>query len=305
MRVLDGEYVEVRDDSLQISRTVALTAAGGPMFPPAEWFTNPEFDRPMPITVTADGRIHGHIAAWRTDHIGMPSNTKPPRSATDYAYFRTGVLRTDDGKDVQVGQLTLAGGHAPITAGADEAVKHYDDTSSSVADITVGEDEHGIWITGGVRPGVTDEQIRALRASAPSGDWRPIEVAPGLRSLELVAVCQVNTPGFPIARAMVAAGELTALVAAGAGYMYGLQQEQSVYQELARQREQLTALEALVAGLVGKKKDESESEYEDESDKSETEDEADKPAPHGDKDKEQERMRMRKDFRDRARRKSK
>lgn len=299
MRILDGEYVEVRDDSLQISRAVALTASGGPMFPPADWFSNPEFDRPMPITVTADGRIHGHIAAWRTDHIGMPTNTRPPRSATDYAYFKTGVLRTDDGNDVQVGQLTLAGGHAPITAGADEAVKHYDDTSSSVADISVGEDEHGIWISGGVRPGVTDAQIRALRASAPSGDWRPIEVAPGMRSLELVAVCQVNTPGFPIARAMVASGEVTALVAAGAGYMFGLQQELHVYQELARQTSQIEELESLVAGLLGKKKDEDKEPEDDESDEPEKESDA----PHGDEDTEQERMRMRKIHRDRARRK--
>ena len=34
--------------------------------------------------------------------------------------------------------------------------------------------------------------------------------------LELVAVCQVNVPGFPIARARVASGYVTALVAAGA-----------------------------------------------------------------------------------------
>ncbi len=55
------------------------------------------------------------------------------------------------------------------------------------------------------------EQVRALRASAPSGDWRPINGA-----LELVAVCQVNVPGFPIARARVASGQVYALVAAGA-----------------------------------------------------------------------------------------
>jgi hypothetical protein len=57
-------------------------------------------------------------------------------------------------------------------------------------------------------------QVRALRASAPSGDWRPIN-----GSLELVAVCQVNVPGFPLARAMVASGKIMALVAAGASHM--------------------------------------------------------------------------------------
>jgi len=62
-----------------------------------------------------------------------------------------------------------------------------------------------------LRSSATPEQIRALRASAPSGDWRPIRGA-----LELVAVCQVNVPGFPVARARVASGAVMALVAAGA-----------------------------------------------------------------------------------------
>lgn len=300
MRIIDGEYVEIRDDSLAVSR--ALTAGGGPLFPPAEWFSDPGFDRPMPISVTADGRIKGHIAAWRTDHIGMPPNTKPPRSRSDYAFFKTGVIQVDNGEEVQVGQLTLAGGHAPMTAGADDAVKHYDDTQSAVADVTVGEDEFGIWVSGGVRPGVTDEQIRALRASAPSGDWRPID-----GSLELVAICQVNTPGFPIARAMVASGEVTALVAAGAGYMYGLQQEANIYQELDRQQQAINELEALVASIKSKKKksDEEESPEVDketpEEDKPDEWDEDKKPVEEDDEGDERARMRLRAKFKKKAR----
>jgi hypothetical protein len=110
-----------------------------------------------------------------------------------------------------VGQLTLAGGHASLEASAAEAVRHYDDTASAIADVHAGEDAHGIWVAGGLRPEAKPEQIRALRASAPSGDWRPIRGA-----LELVAVCQVNVPGFPVARARVASGAVMALVAAGA-----------------------------------------------------------------------------------------
>ena len=113
-----------------------------------------------------------------------------------------------------VGQLTLAGGHAPLNADAASAAKHYDDTASAVADIHVGEDQYGIWCAGSIRPNLNEMQIRALRASAPSGDWRPIN-----GSLELVAICQVNVPGFPTARAMIASGKILALVAAGASYM--------------------------------------------------------------------------------------
>jgi len=205
----DGMYEEaVDDDDLY---EASLVASAAPDVPPRDWFKNPGLKAPTPITVTDDGQVFGHIAAWHVDHIGLPRNTKPPRSYSNYAYFRTGVLRTDDGTDVPVGQLTLAGGHAGMALSAQAAVKHYDDTASAIADVAAGEDAHGIWVAGALRSTATAAQVRALRASAPSGDWRPIN-----GRLELVAVCQVNVPGFPVARAMVAGGQVMALVAAGA-----------------------------------------------------------------------------------------
>lgn len=206
----------VHTDELDSSEAAALVACGMvagviPVIPPSAWFNNPKLSGPTPLTVDDDGRVFGHIAAWHTDHIGMSMGTKPPRSRSNYAYFHTGVVRTDDGSDVPVGQLTLAGGHASLHDNAAAAAKHYDDTGSAVADVHAGEDTFGIWVSGALRPGTRPEQIRALRASAPSGDWRPIK-----NSLELVAVCQVNVPGFPIARARVASGAVMALVAAGA-----------------------------------------------------------------------------------------
>ena len=208
----DGVYVE-GVNPLDASALVACGIVAGmiPVTPPKEWFEKPELKKATPLTVTDEGQVFGHIAAWHVDHIGLAFGTKPPRSKSKYAYFHTGVVRAQDGLDVPVGQLTLAGGHAPLEASASEAVRHYDDTASSVADVHAGEDAFGIWVAGALRPGTTPEQIRALRASAPSGDWRPIK-----GSLELVAVCQVNVPGFPIARARVASGQVMALVAAGA-----------------------------------------------------------------------------------------
>jgi hypothetical protein len=210
--VPDGIYVD-EVDALDAEALVAcgFTAGAIPMNPPKSWFENPKLNKPTPLTVDDDGRVYGHIAAWHVDHIGMAFGTRPPRSKSNYAYFHTGVCRSEEGADIPVGQLTLAGGHASIEANAAEAVKHYDDTASSFADVHAGEDAHGIWVSGALRPGTTPEQIRAIRASAPSGDWRPIR-----GSLELVAVCQVNVPGFPIARARVASGQVMALVAAGA-----------------------------------------------------------------------------------------
>lgn len=210
--VPDGIYVEDMDTfDAQAIVACGVLAGAIPTVPPAEWFENPKLDKPTPLTVDDNGRVFGHIAAWHVNHIGMAYGTKPPRSKSKYSYFHTGVVRADNGNDYPVGQLTLAGGHASLEASAIDAARHYDDTGSAIADVHAGEDAHGIWVAGALRSSATPEQIRALRASAPSGDWRPINGA-----LELVAVCQVNVPGFPIARARVASGQVYALVAAGA-----------------------------------------------------------------------------------------
>jgi hypothetical protein len=211
----DGVYVDEMD-AVEASALVACGVVAGaiPVAPPRTWFDSPKLQKATPLTVDDEGRVFGHIAAWHVDHIGLSFGTKPPRSRSKYAYFHTGVVRAEDGTDVPVGQLTLAGGHASLEASAAEAVRHYDDTASAIADVHAGEDAYGIWVAGALRPGTTPEQVRALRASAPSGDWRPIK-----GQLELVAVCQVNVPGFPIARARVASGAVMALVAAGAGVL--------------------------------------------------------------------------------------
>jgi hypothetical protein len=213
----EGIYEEIPEDlEYELAR---LTASAAPMVPPKTWFRNPGLNQATPLTIDDDGKVYGHIASWQTSHIGMGRGVKPPRSASQYAYFRTGVLRTDEG-DVQVGQLTLAGGHASLKASAEEAIKHYDDTNSAVADVVAGEDQFGIWVAGALRPDVTPSQLRAFRASAPSGDWRPIN-----GRLELVAVCSVNVPGFPVARAITASGGVPgALVAAGAAYLAELKE---------------------------------------------------------------------------------
>jgi hypothetical protein len=249
----DGIYV----DDVDAADAEALVACGMvagaiPMVPPREWFDNPRLKRATPLTVDDDGRVYGHIASWETNHIGLAYGTKPPRSRSSYAYFHTGVCRTDDGSDVPVGQLTLAGGHASLEASAMEAVKHYDDTGSAIADVHAGEDAYGIWVSGALRPSAQPEQIRALRASAPSGDWRPIR-----GGLELVAVCQVNVPGFPIARARVASGAVMALVAAGAATLAKLKADpvadmQARIQKLEKITTPTEELEARVASLKAK-----------------------------------------------------
>lgn len=228
----DGMYEgEITDEELL---EAGLVASAAPIVPPREWLKNPGLTKLTPLTVTDEGKVFGHLASWQQSHIGYGGRAvKPPRSRSNYAYFRTGVLRTDDGADVPVGQLTLAGGHAEMTFSAKDAKEHYDDTRSAMADVAVGEDAFGIWFSGALRPDVTAAQVRAFRASALSGDWRPINGA-----LEMVATCAVNVPGFPTPRAMVAGGQVMALVAAGSQPLLDLKKN-----ELNAMEERLSSLE--------------------------------------------------------------
>lgn len=182
-----------------------------PLVPPADWFTDPQLPELQRfVTLTDEGEVMGHLAGWGECHIGHQGKCVPvPSSSHDYAYFRVGVIDTDDGP-VAVGALTLSGGHADTLDSVSDAQRYYDDTDSAVAYVAVGEDEFGIWFHGTLRPDAPPEHVYRLKAHGVSGDWRWIAGA-----LELIAACCVNTPGFPKVAARVASGRVVALVAAG------------------------------------------------------------------------------------------
>lgn len=187
-----------------------VIVAAAPVRPPADWFESPNLREPTPITITEDGRIYGHAALWNTCHTGYQNScVTPPRSYTNYAWFRTGDLVTDKGTHIPVGKVTMSTGHASTRLAAAPAAAHYDDTGAVAADVAAGEDKHGVWISGALRPGLTDEQIRELRAAPMSGDWRTVG-----GNLEMVALLAVNLPGFPVprTRALVASGRTNTLL---------------------------------------------------------------------------------------------
>lgn len=185
---------------------------------PAEWFTEPDMDVPVPVAITPEGRVFGYIAEWGTCHTGLGLSvgmddtcTAPPNSPSNYAYYRTGVVDTDQG-EIPVGNLTMGIGHAPDRMSAGAAIEHYDNTEAVVADVVVGENAFGIWYSGAMRPNLSNAQIRAFKAARLSGDWRTIG-----GNLELIGALSVNVPGFPIPRLSLAAsgGRQTSLIAAG------------------------------------------------------------------------------------------
>lgn len=201
---------------LTASASGTLTASSTAVLdwaPPKSWFSDPKLSVPTPITIDANGRVYGHAAQWGSCHIGYGQECVSVPHEDSHPYFMTGEVKTEDGEFVSVGQITVGTGHADMYAGSQAAASHYDNTGWVVADVAVGNDAHGIWVAGAVRPNADSSKVHDLRASGQvSGDWRRIG-----GKLRLVGLLAVNVPGFPVPRmrSRVASGATVALVAAG------------------------------------------------------------------------------------------
>lgn len=173
-----------------------LLASVAPLAPPAAWFANPNLKAPTPLTIEDDGRVYGHLARWKVCHVGIGRKCiMAPRSRTNYSLFRLGQVRTDDGKLVNIGKITLGTGHADEHWGIVPSREHYDNTGWAAAIVNIGEDQHGVWVSGSLTTTMTPERIAELRAATLSGDWREVN-----SNLELIAALAVNNPGFPVYR---------------------------------------------------------------------------------------------------------
>lgn len=167
--------------------------------PPLDWFTKPDLDRLTPLTVSDTGRVFGHIAGWGSCHVGLPGCVTPPPSYSNYSYFLQSSQPLADGTEIPVGTLVAGPRHADAQLAFHAATQHYDDPSAAVARVMAGEDEFGIWVAGWVLPTATEQARATFMTSPVSGDWRRVG-----GNLELIAVCSVNSAGFPIPKARVA-----------------------------------------------------------------------------------------------------
>lgn len=193
-----AQYLEYASELATFAASARSTVAD-PIRPPADWFAAPDVDRLTPLTVSDTGRVFGHIAGWDTCHVGLPGCVTPPSSASGYASFHTGEQRTAEGGSIAVGTLVTGPRHAAPELTFRAAAQHYDDVGAAVAKVVAGEDEHGIWVAGWLLPGADPAKVETFMSSAVSGDWRRIG-----GNLELIAVCSVNVPGFPVLRSKVA-----------------------------------------------------------------------------------------------------
>lgn len=184
----------------------SMFASAAAPLPSAEWFKAPDLDRLTPLTVSDTGRVFGHIAGWGQCHVAMPGCVTAPFSASGYAYFHVASQATAEGVTVPVGTLVAGPRHAKLSDAFHAAQQHYDDPSAAVARVVAGEDDHGIWVAGWMLPSASPQAVDIFRSSPVSGDWRRVG-----GSLELIAVCSVNAPGFPVPKARVAFGSMAGL----------------------------------------------------------------------------------------------
>lgn len=167
---------------------------GIPAIPPAAWFDHaPKHDFPYSIQFEADGQVHGYVSDWDTPHTGIHGQkVYAPHSEMDYAKYKTGGTLVDTGTIVPTGRLITNTVHPKKRALAvSPETSYYDESGACVADITVFEDEHGIYVAGATRPSVSEFQMRIARGSDWSPDWRKFN-----GNLEMVACLAVNFSGF-------------------------------------------------------------------------------------------------------------
>lgn len=210
-------------------------------------FEPPEFTGPTPLTVTAEGRVFGHLAQWGVCHVGIGNAcVVAPHTNTGYAYFHTGSVLLRDGSELAVGKITLGGGHADPNLGFVAAAEHYDNVESIAAYVRATEDEHGIAVAGRITPGLSEDRLMKLRAAPLSGDWRRVG-----GNLELVAALGVVVPGFPVPRTVAASahGQQLSLVAAGVVKPRSLEESVAAEVRAALRREERARHLAARAGL--------------------------------------------------------
>lgn len=189
---------------------VAMTAHGAPapIAPfPREWFEDPGLTELSPLTVTADGRVFGLFALRDTCHIGLPGCVPPPQD-DDFRFFHRQPVPTTAGP-VLTGPLCLTSGHLrDLRASLQAAQEHYDNPKFVTARGCAGYTADGhLYFAGAVLPHVPHEDAQLLSMSDVSGDWRPTG-----SKRQLVGICAVAVPGFPITTPL-AASALTASAA--------------------------------------------------------------------------------------------
>lgn len=209
----EGEAAAETDELALVASVSTVDAR-----PFAADFDMPALDGPTPITWDhTSGKVFGHIATWRTCHVGYADVcvTAPRDEAGSYAWFNRFAVETHDGGTVWAGRITVGGRHAGLSLNASATMATYD-SKTVAAHVRAYEDEHGIVIAGVIEPNLTGTELATLARRKVSGDWR--ETPGGLSLVEVLALSpgprQHAEPGFPVPGTFSTHGRQTALTAA-------------------------------------------------------------------------------------------
>jgi hypothetical protein len=155
---------------------------------PWDDFNIPESPAPHKIVVDEKGRVFGHLAQWGKAHRGHLGLVIPPYPKNNYTEFNHPGPLTEKGQ-VGTGPIFFLGGHPKTIRGMspEQIAEAYGGVENAWGDVRVTAGRFGPWISGRVRPGISDERLYAARASHISGHWL---------GDDLCAIVSVNVPGF-------------------------------------------------------------------------------------------------------------
>jgi hypothetical protein len=178
-------FIRMEEDGEEYLAASALD----PTFPDIDSaaFTLPEPDVLMPWTVTPDGRVFGHLAAWGECHVGITDSCAiAPRSKSNYAHFLIGRLGNE-----RLGTVTMNTLHAGGGMTRNQVERHYADTGTVAAIVKVVDGALGPWVCGVLDPNLSEQDRLRLSVCGISGDWR---------GGELIGILAVPKPGFTVPR---------------------------------------------------------------------------------------------------------
>lgn len=192
--------------SLEVKEDEEILASG--LLQDWDAFHIPESPEPQKIVVDEEGRVFGHLGLWGSCHDGIESRcVRIPRPQDNYASFNKPGVMTDQGL-VETGPIFLSGGHRYGING-DDWTDAYGGIENAWADVRVTVGQLGPWISGVVRPGLSEEIVYAARASRISGHWK----GGRLKAIVSVNAEGYDVPGSGFSFKVDEEGEVTELVA--------------------------------------------------------------------------------------------
>lgn len=215
---MDGEdgFTISEDSEGGWEAVLVSSAAGGRALPPASYFErHPDTGALVIEEPDANGlrRTYGYAGEWGVCHIGHDGRCVevPEDGDGSFASFHLGRTKTADEGYINTGLITYKVDHRDAQTILTETAQqqHYDNIAHAWAQVRLGMDDRGIWFSGVVLPGISEDDLVVIEAAGQvSGEWK----YGALRALQAV-----NVPGFPVLRSSAAyddEGNVIALVAA-------------------------------------------------------------------------------------------